>query len=87
MLERCVLVNDVSEDLRAAGLRAANVFMARSAKANERDAIAAGGEAMHSKGDHCCFFLVRGRYETFVSSQVVLFRPTLLTPCLSAAAV
>lgn len=58
VLERCVLVNGVSEDLRAAGLRAANVFMARSAKANERDAIAAGGEAMHSKGDHCCFDLV-----------------------------
>ena len=51
VLERCVLASGVSEDLRAAGLRAANVFMARSAKANERDAIAAGGETMHSKGD------------------------------------
>lgn len=53
MLERCVLVNGASEDLRVAGLRAANVFMARSAKANERDAVSAAGESMRSKGDSC----------------------------------
>lgn len=51
VLERCVLVDGASEDLRVAGLRAANVFMARSAKANERDGVAAGGESMDSKGD------------------------------------
>lgn len=51
MLERCVLVAGASEDLRVAGLRAANVFMARSAKANERDAVAAGNESMDSRGD------------------------------------
>eukprot|EP00752_Nemacystus_decipiens_P002115 g2019.t1 len=49
VLERSVLVTGASEDLRVAGLRVANVFMARSAKANEREAVAAGGESMDSK--------------------------------------
>lgn len=53
VLERCVLVSGASEDLRVAGLRAANVFMARSAKANERDGVTAAGESMHSKGNAC----------------------------------
>lgn len=51
LLERCVLVNSASEDLRVAGLRAANVFMARSAKANGFNVATATGDSMHSKGE------------------------------------
>lgn len=43
VLQRCVLIEAASEDLRVAGLRAANVFMARSAKASERRAPSAPG--------------------------------------------
>lgn len=46
LLQRCVLTDGASEDLRVAGLRAANVFMARSAKANELDAKRAGGKVI-----------------------------------------
>ncbi|CAM9496985.1 unnamed protein product, partial [Ectocarpus fasciculatus] len=49
VLERCVLVNGTSEELRGAGIRLSNVFMARSAKANGLDASIAGGESMSSK--------------------------------------
>ena len=35
LMQRCVSADGASEDLRGAGLRAANVFMARSAKAYE----------------------------------------------------
>ncbi|CAM9130173.1 unnamed protein product, partial [Hapterophycus canaliculatus] len=49
VLERCVLVNSASEDLRVAGLRVVNVFMARSAKAKGLDVATAAGESMHSK--------------------------------------
>lgn len=38
LLQRCLLVENVSEDLRVAGLRTASVFMARSAKASGSDA-------------------------------------------------
>lgn len=34
-MHRCISVDGASEDLRGAGLRAANVFMARSGKATE----------------------------------------------------
>lgn len=51
VLERCVLGNSASEDLRVAGLRAVNVFMARSAKANGLDVATAAGDSMHSKGE------------------------------------
>lgn len=37
VLQRCVLSDGVSEDLRVAGLRAASVFMARSAKVRTRN--------------------------------------------------
>lgn len=51
VLQRCVLMEAVSEDLRVAGLRAANVFMARSAKASERSALSApGGTPMDWRG-------------------------------------
>lgn len=47
ILQRCVLVEGVSEDLRVAGLRAANVFMARAGRAKEcQVAIAAAGGAV-----------------------------------------
>lgn len=56
VLERCVLVNWTSEELRGAGLRVSNVFMARSAKANGLDASMAGGESMSSKGTVAIIF-------------------------------
>ena len=51
MLQRCILVEGASESLRVAGLRAANVFMARSAKEYERSAPSApGGASMDWRG-------------------------------------
>ncbi|CAM9566448.1 unnamed protein product, partial [Ectocarpus sp. 13 AM-2016] len=49
VLERCALVKGTSEELRGAGLRASNVFMARSSKVNGLDASIPGGESMSSK--------------------------------------
>lgn len=56
VLQRCVLSDGVSEDLRVAGLRAASVFMARSAKICARDAATGFikvGNSMSAKGEPC----------------------------------